>query len=187
VTENLKAPIASVALANTRTGDRVRITLLDCGIASRRLIGMGLIPGASLEIVSCTGNGSVVVALKDQRIGLDASMARQIQVIDAKLSQTLLTSLTMNSKDTKAAAGENPDVAPVKLRDIPVSAVGRVVGYDPAARSYKRKLLAMGLTPGVEFIVTRRAPLGDPIEIRVRGFQLSLRKDEADAMLVELA
>ena len=183
MTENLEAPIASVALANTRTGDRVRITLLDCGSASRRLIGMGLIPGASLEIVSCTGNGSVVVALKDQRIGLDASMARQIQVIDAKLSQTLLT---MDSKDLKAAAGENPNAAPVRLRDIAVNATARVVGYDPAARSYKRKLLAMGLTPGIEFIVTRRAPLGDPIEIRVRGFQLSLRKDEADAMLVEL-
>jgi ferrous iron transport protein A len=45
----------------------------------------------------------------------------------------------------------------------------------------------MGLTPGIEFVVTRHAPLGDPTEIEVRGFHLSLRKDEADALLVEIA
>jgi ferrous iron transport protein A len=43
----------------------------------------------------------------------------------------------------------------------------------------------MGLTPGTEFTVTRHAPLGDPVEIQVRGFNLSLRKAEADALRVE--
>lgn len=42
-----------------------------------------------------------------------------------------------------------------------------------------------GLTPGTEFTVTRYAPLGDPIEILVRGFKLSLRKDEAKTLFVE--
>ena len=43
----------------------------------------------------------------------------------------------------------------------------------------------MGLTKTTQFTVVRRAPLGDPIEIRVRGFSLSLRKNEADALLVQ--
>ena len=43
----------------------------------------------------------------------------------------------------------------------------------------------MGLTPGTEFEVTRTAPLGDPVEIRVRGFDLSLRKDEAAILKIE--
>jgi ferrous iron transport protein A len=43
----------------------------------------------------------------------------------------------------------------------------------------------MGLTPGTEFTVIRVAPLGDPVEIRVRGFHLSLRKQEADTLIVE--
>jgi ferrous iron transport protein A len=43
----------------------------------------------------------------------------------------------------------------------------------------------MGLTPGAEFVVTRYAPLGDPVEIRVRGFSLTLRRDEAAALQVE--
>ncbi len=70
------------------------------------------------------------------------------------------------------------------LRDLAVGCIGKVVGYETSSRSYKAKLLAMGLTPGTEFTVIRRAPLGDPIEIHVRGFKLSLRKDEADALFV---
>jgi len=45
--------------------------------------------------------------------------------------------------------------------------------------------LAMGLTPGTPFKVTRVAPLGDPVEIAVRGFKLTLRRDEAAAVRVE--
>jgi len=44
----------------------------------------------------------------------------------------------------------------------------------------------MGLTPGVEFDVIRMAPLGDPMQINVRGFHLSLRKSEAKTILVEI-
>lgn len=43
----------------------------------------------------------------------------------------------------------------------------------------------MGLTPGAELVVTRIAPMGDPLEIRTRGFSLSLRKGEAAAVEVE--
>ncbi len=58
----------------------------------------------------------------------------------------------------------------------------RIEGYTAQGQGYRRKLLAMGLTPGVEFTVVRRAPLGDPIEIRVRGVHLSLRREEAAAL-----
>jgi ferrous iron transport protein A len=43
----------------------------------------------------------------------------------------------------------------------------------------------MGLLPGVIFTVTRVAPLGDPVEIRLRNFPLTLRKAEADVLRVE--
>ncbi len=71
------------------------------------------------------------------------------------------------------------------LREMAVGDNGRVVGFGDGGRSYRKKLLSMGLTPGVEFSVTRLAPMGDPVEIKVRGFSLSLRKDEADALLIE--
>ena len=47
-----------------------------------------------------------------------------------------------------------------------------------------RRLLEMGLTRGVHCTVLRRAPLGDPITVRVRGYQLSLRADQARAIQV---
>ena len=71
------------------------------------------------------------------------------------------------------------------LGQLAVGEAGKVVGFDKSNRAYRQKLLAMGLTPGTEFTVIRYAPLGDPVEIRVRGFALSLRKDEANALLVE--
>jgi len=71
------------------------------------------------------------------------------------------------------------------LRDMAVGDKGRVTGLEKGNKGYRKKLLAMGLTPGAEFSVTRYAPMGDPIEISVRDFALSLRKDEAAALLVE--
>ncbi|MEL0230494.1 MAG: FeoA family protein [Deltaproteobacteria bacterium] len=53
---------------------------------------------------------------------------------------------------------------------------GNVVGFTEGSASYRSKLLAMGLVPGVPFHVVRKAPLGDPIEIRVNGFHLCLRR-----------
>lgn len=76
----------------------------------------------------------------------------------------------------------------LSIQDLKVGDAARVQGFDkanPGSRAYRQKLLAMGLTPGVEFVVTRVAPMGDPVEIRVRGFSLSLRKDEAAALIVE--
>ncbi len=60
-----------------------------------------------------------------------------------------------------------------------------VSGFSDGQKEYRAKLLAMGLTKGVELELTRVAPLGDPLEISVRGFSLSLRKAEAAAVLVE--
>lgn len=48
----------------------------------------------------------------------------------------------------------------------------------------KRRIMDMGLTKGTEVTVRKVAPLGDPIEITVRGYELSLRKDEAEKIEV---
>lgn len=73
----------------------------------------------------------------------------------------------------------------MKLRDLGVGQSGRVKGFGMGDKSYRRRLLAMGLTPGTEFTVARCAPMGDPVELRLRGFSLTLRKAEADALEVE--
>ncbi|MBN1627125.1 MAG: ferrous iron transport protein A [Deltaproteobacteria bacterium] len=71
------------------------------------------------------------------------------------------------------------------LKEMAPGDKGRVRGYTPGSSAYRKRLLAMGLTQGTEFTVKRVAPMGDPVEIEVRGFALSLRKDEASALMVD--
>ncbi|MFZ4502762.1 MAG: ferrous iron transport protein A [Methylococcaceae bacterium] len=61
----------------------------------------------------------------------------------------------------------------------------KITGFNEAGKAYRKRLLAMGLTPGTLFSITRFAPLGDPIEIKLRGFSLTLRKAEAASLLIE--
>lgn len=50
----------------------------------------------------------------------------------------------------------------------------------------KRRLFDMGVTPGTEIVLKKLAPLGDPIEVTIRGYELTLRKDEANKILMEV-
>lgn len=51
----------------------------------------------------------------------------------------------------------------------------------------RRRLFDMGITPGAEVTLVKRAPLGDPVEVTVRGYQLTLRKTEAQCVETEAA
>ncbi len=50
----------------------------------------------------------------------------------------------------------------------------------------KRRLFDMGITPGAEIYMRKKAPLGDPIEVTVRGYELTLRKTEASCVTMEV-
>lgn len=50
----------------------------------------------------------------------------------------------------------------------------------------RRRLFDMGVTPGAEVYLRKKAPLGDPLEVTIRGYELSLRKSEASAVLTEI-
>ena len=69
------------------------------------------------------------------------------------------------------------------LSDLPIGQKARVVSFDLPPEQ-RQRLLEMGLTVGVEFQIVRFAPLGDPLEIKVRGYLLSLRKREASGIRV---
>jgi ferrous iron transporter FeoB len=73
----------------------------------------------------------------------------------------------------------------IKFSDLKVGERGRVTGFETGDAVHRKKLLSMGLTPGAEFTVMRFAPFGDPVEIRVRGADLSLRSDEVATLLIE--
>lgn len=71
------------------------------------------------------------------------------------------------------------------LRDVKIGKSAKVIKlYGEGA--LKRRIMDMGITKGVEIKVRKVAPLGDPLEITVRGYELSLRKADAEMIEVEL-
>jgi ferrous iron transport protein A len=74
---------------------------------------------------------------------------------------------------------------PLSISDLELGETAVIVGYRGGGSSYRSKLLSMGLTRGTTIRLTKVAPMGDPVEIDVRDFSLSLRKDEASVLLLE--
>ena len=70
------------------------------------------------------------------------------------------------------------------LRNVPVGSTAKVVKIHGEG-AVTRRIMDMGITKGVEIYVRKVAPLGDPIEITVRGYELSLRKADAESIEVE--
>ncbi len=70
------------------------------------------------------------------------------------------------------------------LRDAAIGSTVKVVKLHGEG-AVKRRIMDMGLTKGVEVYVRKVAPLGDPVEVTVRGYELSLRKADAEMVEVE--
>lgn len=165
-----------MTLAKAPVGEKLWVAGYENRESINRLAGIGLAPGMGVKVLqNLTGN--IVVGVGDSRIGIDSGMAKQILVCDQPFDY-LVEVTEINEMETQKTT----------LKDLQVDQQGKVTSFaatdDRAKQAYKSKLLAMGLTPGTEFTVTRVAPLGDPVEILVRGFKLSLRKDEAAALIV---
>lgn len=71
------------------------------------------------------------------------------------------------------------------LRDLKPGESGTIVSIGEKG-PMKRRIMDMGITPGTSVKVIKVAPLGDPIEVNIRGYELSLRKDEAQRIIVEV-
>ena len=71
------------------------------------------------------------------------------------------------------------------LTNLPIGQAGRVTAVSGTNR-IARRLMEMGVIPGVAVQVVKTAPFGDPIEVRVRGYSLAMRRNEADAIEVSI-
>lgn len=165
----------TVSLAQAPTGRSLRIVGIDGGrMVRRRLTAMGLREGGEIRLVRAIRGGPAEIEIGAARLMLGAGMSAKIRVADTLAHGA-------------AAAETNAPPAPrLTLRDLKVGDHGRVLDFVPGGSpAYRRRLLAFGVTRGEAFRVERVAPLGDPVEIVLRGFSLSLRRDEAEAVLVE--
>ena len=73
----------------------------------------------------------------------------------------------------------------VLLKDFKVGQKGTITKVGGEGR-IRRRLFDMGVTPGAYVIMRKKAPLGDPIEVTIRGYELTLRKEEAEFVEMEL-
>ena len=70
------------------------------------------------------------------------------------------------------------------LREVPVHTTVKVVKINGEG-AFRRRIMDMGITKNSEIYVRKVAPLGDPVEINVRGYELSIRKEEAAVVEVQ--
>lgn len=73
----------------------------------------------------------------------------------------------------------------IRLDEFKIGQSGEVVRLN-AEGKIRRRLFDMGITPGASVILRKVAPLGDPIQVTIRGYELSLRKEEASAVVMEV-
>lgn len=71
------------------------------------------------------------------------------------------------------------------MSELKAGELAEITGYTLGNAAYRAKLLALGLTHGVQLKIINVAPLGDPFEIAVRGYHLSLRRDEVGVIKVK--
>ena len=153
-------PPAGRPLAVCTPGDRLRILHVEDEPPAlfAQLIAMGLGPGAEVEVVE-----------------------RQPEYLRVKINGGIFRLAT-------AAAGRvhavPVPVLPVPLGELPVGSRAMVIEVKGGGK-HQRRMLDMGLVPGAEVTVGRTAPLGDPVEYRVKGTTIAMRRTDADSVMVE--
>ena len=125
----------------------------------RHLSNLGLKVGSRLELISKT-KSSAIVMLKSSRLAFDDSILSKIDVSESQ---------------------ETAETLPLSELE-----VGQFAYIDNifAVNEAKRRLMDMGLTRHTKIYLRKVAPLGDPIEISLRGYELTLRKSEAQMISV---
>ena len=159
------APAAQVMLmplAMAEAGKTVEVHAIRGKDEVRRFLqNLGFAEGAQVSVVSEL-NGNMIVNVKGTRVAISKSMASRILTACFHLGGIIMRTLK------EAKCGETVSVA-------------KLTGEG----ALKRRIMDMGITKGTQIYVRKVAPLGDPVEINVRGYELSIRKSEAENILLE--
>lgn len=108
---------------------------------------------------------------------------------DACLMEHVISTETLDKMNYFLAAQPTANQVPVRsltLADIHPGQKARIIKHSALSSPLKKRLLEMGLVPDTVVMVERYAPLGDPIEILIKNNHVSLRKEEAASLWVEL-
>lgn len=130
-------------------------------LVKKHLQNLGVITGSKIVVINRSGSNSILL-LKNNRIAVNRELLSQIIVKKSEFSEESWTSLD------QLTTGESGVV-------VAIHGKGAV----------KRRLMDMGVTKNVRVTVRKLAPLGDPLEITLRGYELTLCKEEASLILVQ--
>lgn len=150
--------------AEAEPGRRLRIVSVDDEPAPllAQLVALGLEPGADIDVVD-RGPDLLRLQVDDQGERPVIPLARAAADHVAVVAAPALT---------------------LELGRLPVGARARVVDIKGSGK-HQRRILDMGFVPGAEVIVMRKASLGDPIEYRVKGTGIAMRRTDANSVMVE--
>ena len=123
------------------------------------LSNLGLAAGETIEVVTKTKNSAIII-VKGSRLAFDASILDKIDLAPAE-----------------------EDQKKIPLSELPVGHSAIVTDIFTANET-KRRLMDMGITKRTRVLLRKVAPLGDPLEISLRGYELTLRKSEAQMISV---
>ena len=123
------------------------------------LSNLGLAAGETIEVVTKTKNSAIII-VKGSRLAFDASILDKIDLAPAE-----------------------EDQKKIPLSELPVGHSAIVTDIF-SANETKRRLMDMGITKRTRLLLRKVAPLGDPLEISLRGYELTLRKSEAQMISV---
>jgi len=137
----------------------------------------GLRSGAPVCLLA-RSDAALLIRIGDQDLSVARELAAQILVLAG--GEAGQSTLSLESK-----GGSKSPPLTLSLADLRPGQRGIVVRVSGSDR-IRRRILEMGISPGVIIIGIRTAPLGDPIEFKVRGYHVSLRRSEAGRVTVQL-
>jgi len=148
--------------------------------AAEYLRANGISNGAPITILA-RSNQLMMVTFGQHNLHLSMQIAEGIRVFaDPLVQEHTIQNITSNEESSM----NNIQTKTRTLKDLKVGDVGVVVRVTGSG-SIKQRMMDMGLVPGSQVTVVRVAPLGDPIEISLKGYNLSLRKSEAKDIFIE--
>lgn len=182
-----------MVLRDILTGERAKLLAVEGGCNLQcKLAGMGLVPGMEVKVISNIPGRPVILETYGTRLTLCQKMASRIRVLKANGAAVAYPEPRAAELPASAAPPciSEPGVRCRRriccLRQMQVNQTGTIRSVK-AQGELGRRIRDMGLVPNTEIMVVGRAPLKDPVALRLRDFTLSLRNNEADFITVEVA
>lgn len=179
-------------LSDVSTGKRAKIMAAEGGRRFQsRLADLGLRPGVEVRVLQNVPGRPLVLSVEGSRLALCEKMAAKIRVNGNGAGEPQCLRRTACSEMVSACPGGGGPSGSCRgqqicLRQMQVNQKG-TIRCVRAKGELGRRIRDMGLVPNTEVQVVGRAPLKDPVALRLRDFTLSLRNNEADFITVEVS